>query len=296
MLFRSASLFVLGVGHRLFSARVGFWAGLLFATLPGVSVSAAVVSTDASLLFCWSAALYALVRLLDRPAPGWWLLLGAAIGLGMLAKYAMAFFVLSLFLLMVFDRAARSRLLSAGGAMAAMLAVLTFLPNIVWNANHGFATLAHTEANANLGRSLFHPDALGEFIVSQLGVFGPILFFALVWVAVRRTRLLAGNAHRLLILFAAPPLVMMIGLSLLSRANANWAAPAYIAATLLVAGILLAEGRQVLLKVSVALHVFAAVGGFAVAGWALARPDALPKWADPFTRLRSWHSFAASVS
>ena len=291
-----ASLFVLGIGRRLFSPLVGVWSAVAFATLPGVSVSAAVVSTDASLLFFWAAALYALVRILDKAEIRWWLLLGAAIGLGMMAKYAMAFFVLSLVLLLIVDGKARTTFFERGSLFATVLAGLIFLPNLIWNAQHRFVTLAHTEANANLSGSLFHPSALGEFLVSQLGVFGPILFIALMWLVIRRTRLLAQNPYRLLIVFATPPLVLMTGLSLLSRANANWAAPTYIAGTILVTAVLLAEGRKILLTVSAALHIGVAIAAFAVAGWAVTRPDALPSWADPLTRLRSWHSFGLDVA
>lgn len=291
-----ASLFVLGIGRRLFSLPAGIWSGVVFATLPGVFVSAAVVSTDASLLFFWAAALYALVRILETPAPRWWALLGFAIGLGMLAKYAMGFFVLSLVLVILVDRAARSTLLSRGGLFAALIALAVFAPNVVWNAEHRFVTLAHTEANANLGGSLFHPGAFVEFVVSQLGVFGPILFVALVWLIVARARLLLANPHRLLALFAAPPLVLMIALSILSRANANWAAPTYIAGTILVVALLLGAGRKKLLGVSVALHAGAALVMLVLAGWAVPRPDALPGWADPFKRMRGWESFGAQVS
>jgi hypothetical protein len=199
-------------------------------------------------------------------------------------------------LLLIVDGKARATFFERGSLVAAVLAVLIFLPNVIWNIQHRFVTLAHTEANANLSGSLFHPSALGEFLVSQLGVFGPILFIALLWLVVRRTHLLTQNPYRLLIVFAAPPLLLMTGLSLLSRANANWAAPTYIAGAILVTAVLLAEGRKILLTVSAGLHIGVAIAAFAVAGWAVARPDALPSWADPLTRLRSWHSFGLDVA
>jgi 4-amino-4-deoxy-L-arabinose transferase-like glycosyltransferase len=295
-----AALFVLGVGRRLFAKPfgnwVGLWSGAVFTTLPGVFVSSVVVSTDAPLLFFWSAALYALVRLLDRPAVRWWALLGAAIGLGMLAKYAMGFFILSLVLLMLFDRAARATLLSRGALLSAAIALAVFAPNVVWNAQHSFVTVAHTEANANLGGALFHPGAFVEFVASQLGVFGPILFAALVWLVVARRHVLLTGPYRLLVLFAAPPLVLMIGLSILSRANANWAAPTYIAGTVLVTAVLLGEGRKRLLGTSVALHAGVAIAMLVLAAWAVPRPHALPGWADPFKRMRGWETFGREVS
>lgn len=290
------SLFILAIGTRLFSTRIGLWSAVAFTTVPGISLASVTISTDTPLLFFWAAALYAVIRIMEKPGVLWWALLGASIGLGMMAKYAMAFFVLSLVLLVIFDSKARSLFLSRGTLIAAVLAIAIIIPNVVWNYHHGFATLAHTEANANIGRNLFHPAALGEFLLSQLGVVGPILFLALIWLVVCRTRLLFRDKHRLLFLFAAPPLAMMIALSVLSRANANWAAPAYISGVLLVVAMLINDGKRVLVTASVALHVGAAVVAFAVAGWAFSRPDALPKWADPFPRARAWHSYGSSVS
>ena len=70
------------LGRQLYDAQTGALAGLAFATLPGVSLSAGIISTDVPLLFCWAVALLALVHLVDSRA--WWpsLLLGLALGLG----------------------------------------------------------------------------------------------------------------------------------------------------------------------------------------------------------------------
>jgi hypothetical protein len=138
--------------------------------------------------------------------------------------------------------------------------------------------------------------ALLEFIGSQFGVFGPIFFAALLWIAVARRRLLAERAYRLLAVFAAPPLLLMTVLSILSRANANWAAPTYIAGTLLVVAVLIVEHRHRLVSASIALHTALAIVAFAVVGWAAARPDALPSWADPLKRLRSWDAYGRAVA
>jgi 4-amino-4-deoxy-L-arabinose transferase-like glycosyltransferase len=295
-----ASLFVLGIGRRLFPGREGALIGaasaIAFATLPGVFLSSAIASTDAPLLFFWAGALYALIRAFEASSARWWALLGVFIGFGLLAKYAMAFFVLSAVLLIAIDREARSKLVSKGGAAALAIAALIVLPNILWNVANHFVTFAHTEANANLGGSLFHPNALLEFVGAQFGVFGPIFFAALLWIAIVRWGLLLRGPYRLLAVFAAPPLVLMIVLSVLSRANANWSAPTYIAGTVLVVTVLVAERRRRLITVSVALHSVVAVAAFAVVAWAVARPDALPSWADPLKRLRSWDSYGRAVT
>ena len=95
VLYTFTSLAVFWLGSRLYDPRTGFWSALAFATLPGVSLSAGIISTDVPLLFFWSLALIAFVHLV-RPGSGWApaLALGVALGLGLNAKYAMAYFVL----------------------------------------------------------------------------------------------------------------------------------------------------------------------------------------------------------
>src|SRR5204862_1891571 len=85
------------IASRLYDRRTGFWAALAYVTLPGVSLSAFIISTDAVLLPCWAAALYAFIRARDPGGERWWLVVGIAAGLGLLAKYAMAYWLLSAF-------------------------------------------------------------------------------------------------------------------------------------------------------------------------------------------------------
>src|SRR6266436_3945441 len=95
LLHAGAAIFVYGIGARLYDRRVGFWSALAYASLPGVSVSAFIISTDAALLLFWAAALYCFVRARDQGGRAWWLAVGVAAGFGLLAKYAMAYWILS---------------------------------------------------------------------------------------------------------------------------------------------------------------------------------------------------------
>src|SRR5579862_2170712 len=96
LLHAAAAGFVYGIGKRLYDRRIGFWSAMAYASLPGVSLSAFLISTDAVLMPCWAAALYGFIRARDD-GWRWWLATGTAIGFGLLAKYAMAYWLLSAF-------------------------------------------------------------------------------------------------------------------------------------------------------------------------------------------------------
>ncbi len=248
-------------GRALVSSRAGLWGAVVYVTMPGVALSSVVVTTDAFLLLFWAYALHAFIRASESDRLGWWLLLGVWIGLGLLSKYAMVFFIGSMVLALAWDARLRPLLRRPGPWLATLVGVVIYLPNLAWNWSHGFASYRHTGENANLDApNLFNPGETLAFLGSQFGVFGPLLFGALlVMLLVRGRSLVADRRWRLLLAFILPVLLVMTVQSFLSRANANWAAAAYVAAPLLVAGWLLERGRwSALLGASVALHLLLA--------------------------------------
>ena len=296
-LLHAATALLLGAAAaRLYDRRIGFWTALVYATLPAVSVSSTIASTDAPLLTAWAAGLYALVQLREQPAPRWWALLGLAVGLGLLAKYAMAGFVLSMALWLAFDRPARGILRGPGPWIAAGIALGPMAPNLAWNLANRFATVRHVGENTNLARGLaFDPVSAGAFVGAQFGVFGPVLFALLLWVLTRRETWREPRA-RLLALFVVPLGGIMVMQSFLSRANANWAAPIYAAGTILVVAWALARARPLLIRASVALHVAAAALLFAGPPALAAAGIELPRRVDPWMRQRGWDALGLAVA
>jgi len=89
---------------------------------------------------CCVLLTYFLVRLLKTENARWWLAIGVAIGLGMQTKYTMAFFATGLVGGVVLTRA--RRYLWSGWLWAGVgVALLIFLPNLIWQAQHQFISL-----------------------------------------------------------------------------------------------------------------------------------------------------------
>ncbi|MBE0671023.1 MAG: glycosyltransferase family 39 protein [Anaerolineales bacterium] len=85
----------------------------------------------------WVVVAFFMVRLLATDDPRYWLGIGAGIGLGMMTKYTMAFFVAGL-VIAVLVTPVRKYLRSKWLYLGAALALLIFLPNLIWQMQHDF--------------------------------------------------------------------------------------------------------------------------------------------------------------
>lgn len=235
-----AMLVVFLIGRRLYGPTAGLAAAALYGLMPGVQLSALVAATDAPLLFFLGLSILAYVNLGEAEGRRrLWLAagLGGALGLAFLSKYAAVYFVVGAAIHLAVSARARAAWspAAAAAALAALAAVLA--PNLAWNASHQFATFQHTASNAAWnGVQLFNLAAMGEFVASQFGVFGPIPFGALVAgvvLAARRRQL--SEADLALLCFALPPLIIVTAQAFISRANANWSGAGYLAGSVLAA-------------------------------------------------------------
>ena len=232
-LFHAATaLLIFGIAHRKMDSRLSAITAVAYLTLPGISYSSGLISTDVPLLFFWAAALYAFLRGCEDHLWRWSIIGGVALGLGLLSKYAMLYFFAGAAISAFWTQSARRYLLSTQALATLSLAAFVFAPNLIWNGLHGFPTVSHTAANADWARSRYSVTGLLAFALGQFGVFGPILMAG--WIAALWR--LARNSQRretdpILAAFSLPPLLLILIQAFVAGANANWAATAYVAAT-----------------------------------------------------------------
>ena len=266
-LFHVGSATFIALGTRCISdPRTGAWAGITWLLMPGVMLSSFLITTDAPLLFFWSFCLFMLIKIYqdDKTPVATFALLGAAVGLGLLSKYAMIYFPIAAIVLAILDSHWRAKLLNMKGALAAVITLLLFGPNIIWNAQHDFSTLSHTAANANWRDNFFNLGAGVEFLVGQFAVAGliPILGLALLAIKERSDvkNVAVPNAKRMLLIFALTPIVIVTVQAFLSRAHANWAATAYPAVVILATYYFASRDKFWVLKANAIIHSAAMMG------------------------------------
>jgi 4-amino-4-deoxy-L-arabinose transferase-like glycosyltransferase len=88
----------------------------------------------------WVLVSFFLVRLLATDDPRYWIGIGAAIGLGMMTKFTLAFFVAGL-LVAVIPTPTRKFLRTRWLWLGAAVALIIFLPNLIWQFQHGFISI-----------------------------------------------------------------------------------------------------------------------------------------------------------
>jgi 4-amino-4-deoxy-L-arabinose transferase and related glycosyltransferases of PMT family len=212
------------------------WAALCYLTLPAVAYSSNIASTDPPMMLGWALALWGIILARRLPLQGF-ALAGVGLGLSVLGKYT-GFVIIGLFVLGAFLPQTRPRYLPFVIALI-ITAFVIMAPNLYWNWAHDFASFRHVGDNANLDGPLMNPGKMAEFVLAQFGIFGPLLMALLVPASIHAIREPLQGSSRLLLIWVWPLLLLMITQSLISRAHANWAAPVYVAASLLVVSYLL---------------------------------------------------------
>ena len=288
VLYFGTSLLVFAIARQLYDESVAFFAALATALTPGVIFSARVISTDVPLLFCWALALLAYVKLLAGGDRRWTIVLGVALGLGLLAKYAMVYFLLGAGVAAWLDRDARRLLARPDPWVALAIGALILAPNIEWNIANGLATFRHTGDNIQGSGFKLNPLRGIEFVASQFAVFGPVLFAVLLGALVRIGSAAISRADRLMLAFAIPPLALITATAIISRAFANWAATAFISGVIVVVALMIRHGAWRWLAASLAIGIV--VQAAFLAGDAHATRLNLPWLGDVYRRTLGWRA------
>ena len=217
-------------------------------------------TTDIFQPLTWLACGWFLVRLAQTGNERWWIPFGVIVGLSLLCKYAIAFYVAALAIGLLATPQRRSLLRPSvyGGALIGAMLVL---PNVLWQQAHGWPFLELGKAAVNGKNVALSPVA---FLVQQLLLMGPLaapVWIAGLWACLHRPKLTVCRAFPI-------AYVILFIFFVISHGKAYYMTPIY--PTLLGIGAVAVEGW-----LQSAAWRRAALGIIAVAG-AVAAPMAIP--------------------
>ncbi|KAA6465364.1 glycosyltransferase family 39 protein [Acidobacteria bacterium AB60] len=212
--------------------------------------------------FLWFALIaWFTIKLLKTEDPRWWLGIGAAVGLGLLTKYSIVFFIAGILAGVVLTPARRH--LRSGWFWAGIAtALLIFLPNLLWLVHHNFISYDFLKSihQRDVGQGRADGFLLGQFIANANLVAVPVWIAGLIaYFRDRRYRMLGW-------MYVVPVLMFWVG-----KGRFYYTAEAY--PMLLAMGCVVAERwlrpMPRLRRVSIESAFF--VGIFAVGAYASAR-------------------------
>src|ERR1700682_842317 len=134
----------------------------------------AKVSPDVALIPFATAMVWALIRLHESGDARWWLAAGVFAGLALLSKCTAVMLVPTVAAFMLVPDWRRRWLLSPYPWLAALIAVVLFLPVLIWNARHDWASFRFQFVRAIATHELSLRTVV-EFIGLQFGLVGFIL-------------------------------------------------------------------------------------------------------------------------
>lgn len=235
------TVFIAAAARRLSGDRAALVVAVVFAVMPLSAAGLVLAMPDAGLFASVAAVLYCVVRMLDQPAGSraslaWWCLMGVAQGLAFWAKYTAVLVPAGLAIALLSRVDWRPRLREAGPYVAIVVASLVFLPVLVWNARHDWASfefqLRHGLTNG--GGSILQRES--ELVGGQLALASPILFvmmcLAIAHAIASRLRPHVASLFSLVAFFA---FAFFVYSATKRRPEANWPAVAYVPAVLVLA-------------------------------------------------------------
>jgi hypothetical protein len=184
----------------------------------------------------WVVTAYTSVRIIQDERKKWWIILGIILGLGLLNKIGVLFLGAGIFAGLLFTPL-RRWLFTPWPYVAGVIALVLFVPYIIWNVQNSFA---HLEFIRNASSEKYSSLSVISFVAGQILINNPAAIF--VWlpglVALFRSEYL--KPYRILgWMYIGPLVILMIN----GTSKSEYLAPAY--AFLFAAGAIFWE-RQIL--------------------------------------------------
>jgi dolichol-phosphate mannosyltransferase len=223
---------------KLYGEKAALWAVLLVTAQPVTFATAGWGYPDSPMLFFWALTMSFVWEALQTGKGIYWIPAGAALGLGMISKYTIVFFGVSMVFYLLTSTRDRRWLATPWPYFAAVLALVVFTPVTWWNAHHDWASIRFqgTERFGSSGNE-FILKGFAKFLGQQWGGVVPFTF-PLAAVAVWRTARSPRPEEKYLFWCFAPMVVFFGALSWRTPTHTLWPLPAWLSLTVAMAGMI----------------------------------------------------------
>lgn len=251
----TAAYAMTALASKMFDSKTGLVTLLLLIFMPITQAGYVISTLDPALVCFWSLTLYVFYCAVTSNLNRYRYLAGLCLGLTLLAKYPGVLVGTALFLYLVIS-SYRTQLKNPNWYLAAFLALVVFSPVILWNWQHHWVSFSYQFNHGVSSNKHFQWPLLGNFLGAQLGVASPILFMALIYYSCCYCKTIWRNKK---LLYVALPFwltfLFFFYQGLFQFSEANWAAPAYISAAVLLAYFIVQFKKKYLLYAIVALNI-----------------------------------------
>lgn len=207
---------------------------------PAYLAMAVMMTIDGPYVACWAVAAWAAWRALMMGHARWLVVLGLAVGVGVLYKYTMLLILPGIvaWAWMQRGKVAWQGRVALWMAIGVALMLLAFLPVVFWNQEHGWPTVRHLLGHLGVAGgdmpvtqgkgSGWHYNPLWTLtlIGTQLGLVGPVLVLAILGVIdARKARAQepgAWHATVFLLAVALPMYIFYLLVSFTAEPEGNW--------------------------------------------------------------------------
>lgn len=291
-----ASLLLMAAADRLLPGRrIGERAAVMMNATLLFGVGAVIMTPDTPLLFFWTCCLWAAARLASGGRPLWWLAIGLFAGLALASKYTAVLLWFGIACWLLVTPSLRFWLKQPMPWCGALLGGAVFMPVLLWNAGHDWASLLRQGGRVDAWQPAKAVRFLSELIAGQIGLVTPVIFVlcaAGIVLAVRQAWRTREPGWTLLAVLTLPAVVVFVQHALGDRVQGNWPAIIYPAAAIAAAG-LPAPAWQRLYPPGVAIGLAITLLAYLQASVPLLP---LPVRLDPIAlRLAGWEGLAADV-
>ena len=208
-----------------------FLSSLIWLTLPIVGVGSFLMSTDTPLMLIWTTSLLVIVKAYNSDNLFLWNLAGLIAGLALYAKYAALYLPLGLIIFYIINFQNEKNIKLRGLFLFVLNFIIISLPNVIWNYFNNFHTINHLSSNAVIDAPSYSLFGTFTFLIAQIAILGPLLLIVFVLTAYNIKKL--NKLSIFLLYFIFPVYILMFIQGFFSEANANWAASALPAITIL---------------------------------------------------------------